>query len=179
MLRGEVRLSRLDPLLVAAIVCAVGARLAYLAFDANQILFAVAGMETQIAVAILLGGVYHLLRGQTLRTGAFLGLAMLVRPEFVLWVLPALAYLVWRDRASGRRDSLRALGMMLAIWAPWLIFTTAYYGSPIPHTIPAKAAGYTTIPSVGAGVGAWWHWAKHMISLDDETWWHLAPFYEN
>src|SRR5204863_27467 len=175
MLRGEVRLPRLDPLLVAAIVCAVGARiaywaytgarwedalitlthvqnavnglglvhhlgegrvqgftsavsalvplagevlhhgwgllalrlaslvasaasvtyawaiarilglgrlptvfvLAYLAFDANQILFAVAGMETQIAVAILLGGVYHLLRGQTLRTGAFLGLAML------------------------------------------------------------------------------------------------------
>jgi hypothetical protein len=149
--------------------------LAYLAFDGNQILFAVGGMETQLAVAILLGGIYHLMREQTLRTGLFLGLGLLARPDFILWVIPAVAYLLYRDR----RQALRAIAVLAAVFGPWLVFTTAYYGTPVPHTIIAKSAGYAEMPAMGAGIGAWWDWVGRMIGNDDHLWWHFAPFYEH
>jgi len=30
----------------------------------------------------------------------------------------------------------------LAVYGPWLVITTLYYGSPIPNTILAKGMGY-------------------------------------
>src|SRR5690349_10000143 len=60
-----------------------GFALAYLALDQNQVFFGVAGMETQIAVAVLLAGVYYVLVEDYPKSGAALGLALLARPDFV------------------------------------------------------------------------------------------------
>src|SRR5829696_5657409 len=54
-----------------------GLALAYLALDQNQVLFGVAGMETQIAVAILLAGIYYVLVEDYAKSGVALGLALL------------------------------------------------------------------------------------------------------
>src|SRR2546429_6320587 len=67
--------------------------LAYLAFDQNMIFYGMSGMGTQVAVTVILGGVYHVRRQDMVASGIWLGLAPLARPEFVLWVAPALAYL--------------------------------------------------------------------------------------
>jgi len=58
--------------------------LAYLAFDQNMIFYGMAGMETQVAVAVILGGVYHVRRNDGVASGVWLGLAPLARPEFLL-----------------------------------------------------------------------------------------------
>ena len=150
--------------------------LAYLAFDQNQIFFGMAGMETQVAVAILLAGIHHVRRGEFMAAGVWLGLAPLVRPEFVLWVLPALVYLAVLDR----RRALLSGGIAAAVVAPWVIFTTLYYGSPIPNTIVAKSTIYPIPPFVSGGsLTPWFDWlvaqlSGHVVILL----YHLEPFRE-
>ncbi len=103
---------------LVAIVCAAGIGrhlgipqwlmifpLGYLAFDQNQIFYGMAGMETQIATAVLLAGLYAIMRERVVVTGALLGLALLARPDFILWVVPALVYLFVRDRREGLAGS--------------------------------------------------------------------------
>src|SRR5438094_798456 len=120
--------------------------LAYLAFDQNMIFYGMAGMETQVAVAVILAGVYHVRRNDIVASGIWLGLAPLARPEFVLWVAPALAYLA----VTHLRRAFAPAGIASAIVAPWLIFTTAYYGSPVPNTVLAKSA-VSPIPALLSG----------------------------
>ena len=150
--------------------------LAYLAFDQNMIFYGMAGMETQVAVAVILGGVYHVRRQDMIASGVWLGLAPLARPEFVLWVAPALAYLVLRNR----RRAIRSGGIAGVVVAPWIVFTSAYYGSPIPNTIVAKSTVYP-IPAflTGSSPGPWLHWLAqqvvgHLALLLN----HIEPFRE-
>jgi hypothetical protein len=150
--------------------------LAYLAFDQNMIFFGMSGMETQVAVAIVLAGVYHVRRTDFVAAGICLGLAPLARPEFVLWLAPALVYLVLINR---RRALVSAL-IAAAIVFPWVIFTTLYYGSPIPNTIVAKNNIYP-IPAflTDGSVMPWLSWlgsqlAGHTVILL----YKLEPFRE-
>jgi hypothetical protein len=148
--------------------------LAYLALDFLQVYFGVVGMETQIAVAVLLAGVFYVLTNDYTKSGAALGLAILARPDFVLWVAPALVYLAWRNRRGGVRSALLAA----AIVAPWVIFTALYYGSPIPNTIAAKSAAFApTLPSL-LHPGAWLHFLHVKLSQHANEWMSISPFYE-
>jgi hypothetical protein len=121
--------------------------LAYLSFDQNNIFYGMSGMETQVAVAVILGGVYHVRRNDLVGSGIFLGLAPLTRPEFVLWVAPALLYLALRNA----RLAVRVAGIAAAIVLPWIVFTFLYYGSPIPNTIVAKSTLFATPPILTGG----------------------------
>src|SRR3954471_3859122 len=106
--------------------------LAYLALDYVQIIYAMGGMETQIAVAVLLAGAFHVMRRDVKRAGVLLGVAILARPDFVLWVIPALVWLFITERRDGARrpvGALTAAALAAAVVLPWLIFTQAYYGS--------------------------------------------------
>jgi len=150
--------------------------LAYLAFDQNMIFYGMSGMETQVAVAVILGGVYHVRRQDLVASGIWLGLAPLARPEFVLWVAPALAYLA----VTHLRRAFAPAGIASAIVAPWLIFTTAYYGSPVPNTVLAKSA-VSPIPALLSGGSplTWFQWfggqiGGHVALLL----YHLEPFHE-
>lgn len=134
--------------------------LAYLAFDQNMIFYGMSGMETQVAVAILLAGFYHVRRQDLVASGVWLGLAPLVRPDFVLWVAPALVYLA----IANRRRAAAAAGIVTAVIAPWLVFTTAYYGSPIPNTIIAKSTINPTPPILAHGsLTPWIAWLGNQV----------------
>lgn len=151
-----------------------GLLLAYLALDPLQVYFGVVGMETQIAVAVLLAGIFYVLTDDYTKSGVALGLAILARPDFVLWVGPALVYLVLRNRRGGVRSALLAA----AIVAPWVIFTAAYYGSPIPNTIVAKSAAFApALPSL-LHPGAWLHFLHVKLSQHGNEWMSISPFYE-
>jgi hypothetical protein len=148
--------------------------LAYLALDQNQVFFGVAGMETQIAVGVLLASVYYVLVEDYPKSGITLGLALLARPDFVLWVGPAYLFLIVRNW----RASLRAGALSAAVVGPWLIFTTIYYGSPIPNTIPAKNLSFgPTLPGL-THPGAWINFLGDQLSANAAAWQHFAPFYE-
>jgi hypothetical protein len=154
------RIGRLLQIPTAAMVLLLG----YLAFDHLQVFFGMAGMETQVATAILLANVYYLLQRQWRALGICCGLAMLARPENVLWIAVVAVVLC----LAGRLAWKRWLPGFLVLTVPWLAFTTWYYGSPIPHTIVAKSfynGGVGRTPSL------------HEEWLYLTQWWTvLAPF---
>ena len=150
--------------------------LAYLAFDQNMIFYGMSGMETQVAVAVILGGVYHVMRRDVVASGIWLGLAPLARPEFVLWVAPAVAYLVLSDAKRG----LASAGIAGATVAPWVIFTTAYYDSPVPNTVVAKAT-VSPIPSILSSGSPlpWLEWlGSQLLGHVELLLYHFEPFHE-
>jgi hypothetical protein len=119
---------------------------AYLAFEHHQIMWGMAGMETQVVTVAYLWSIDCLQRGTQWQKGLSLGFAMLARPDAAIWVGMALGLEVWRSWKSRVWRSLVPVAAGLAIlYAPWLIFTFLYYGSPVPNTIIAKSLG---IPSV-------------------------------
>ena len=115
------------------------------------------------------------MRRATVAAGIMLGACLLARPDFVLFVGPALLGLfAWR-----RREGVRAAGIAAAVVAPWLIFTTAYYGSPVPNTIRAKSLRYHVDYPGLLNPGEWWDFVSQQVGAR-ETWWHtFTPFLEN
>jgi hypothetical protein len=149
--------------------------LLFLAVDYKQIFYGMAGMETQMAVAILLWSILATMDRASTRAGILYALCFLVRPDFGLFVFPALIGWFLLDRRTTARTSLITLACML----PWVIFTTAYYGSPIPNTIKAKALRYHTEYPSSLSPHAWWEFISQQVSAR-EAWWHtFTPFLEN
>lgn len=110
----------------------------YAAAEHHQILWGMAGMETQLVVLTLVASLYHTIAWQPLRLGIWLGLCMLARPDYAFWCAVVGVYGLFRD---WRRMPL-VVGVALAVYLPWIAFCFWHYGSPIPNTILAKGTGY-------------------------------------
>jgi hypothetical protein len=122
--------------------------LGYLALNYNQMFYGIGGKETQVAAAVVLAVTYHVLAGQHIRTGIALGLAMLARPDLVI-----LAALVMALAArGGLAEAFRTGAAAASLVVPWLVFTTLYYGSPVPHSIPALAL-WSPLPALAGPPG--------------------------
>ena len=110
--------------------------------------FSINGMETAFVVffTLLLWSELESLSGPRIRVLAlaFAGL-MWTRPDgFVLAGALVLAHLWLRSTAAGTpRMGWRTLGRSALLggllYAPWFFWAWWYYGSPVPHTIIAKA----------------------------------------
>ena len=150
--------------------------LVYLAVDQNHIFYGMAGMETQVAVAVLLWSIDAVMAGFVLRTGLSFGIAVLTRPDFLLWNGIATLDLAARDW----RRAVRAVAIGALVVAPWIVFTTLYYGSPIPNTILAKSAHFVAPLPATLDPGALAAWAGQAItdhvSAISLT---FAPFFED
>jgi hypothetical protein len=121
---------------------------AYLAFDQLQIFYGMAGMETQLATLTLFAATRYLLVQQWRLVGLWCGLGVLARPEFALLAVVYTGAALRHDR----RACLETIvGSALPV-LPWLLFTTAYFGSAIPQTIIAKNCypniGLSDMPSL-------------------------------
>ncbi len=110
----------------------------YLAVEHHQILWGMAGMETQVATLVLLMSLYFALAEKPGALGVTLGLCMLARPDFAFWTVIAGGYVLF---VYPRRLPV-VVAAALAVYLPWVLFATWYYGSPIPNTIVAKDLGY-------------------------------------
>lgn len=143
----------------------------YLALEHHQILWGMAGMETQIAVFTLFLAMYHALQRNARALGVAMALCVGARPDFVIFLAFVALYLLLTDWKVLRTS----LPLALALYAPWAVFTTLYYGSPVPNTIVAKWLGYDL-------------WTRHVPILSQaglETIWlragyifiPLGPFY--
>ncbi len=128
----------------------------YLAIEHQQILFGMAGMETQITVTILLLSIYSLFELRPLLVGTGLGLCMLARPDLGFWVLIVLALFGWHCSKKRDLQPMKTVALMLLLtYGPWIAFTTWYYGSPLPNTVVAK----------GLGFGSWYTGLSHRAIL--------------
>lgn len=93
------------------------------------------GMETPL---FLLGMVWSLIllkRERFAWLSLLTSLLMRVRPEGVLWALSLLTVIVLR------RSRLRVIDVVpgAVVLAVWTVFSTMYYGSPIPQSVWAKS----------------------------------------
>lgn len=150
--------------------------LAYLAVNQNQIFYGMAGMETQVATALLLAGALSVVRGHERLAGAVAGAAVLARPDMLLW---AGLVMVWAARRGPMSLARVAIPAAIVV-VPWIAFTTTYYGSPIPQTIVAKSVAYTMMPEAGAAADAWLQWAAERVPLAAGAVLRMfTPFYED
>lgn len=147
---------------------------AWLALDAKSLDFTVNGMETGLLLLFVSWTLWCQF-GACSRRWLWLGLAwaglMWTRPDSFLYVgLLALGTLLFNDRSrSGlsRFDWLKVFllaGLVCtAAYLPWFIGSWIYYGTPIPHTIAAKAGVVTTSKTV---VGA----LQFALTLPAQLW---------
>jgi hypothetical protein len=113
--------------------------------------WATSGMETPLAVALVLGGFVAFTEGKRwgsrpVRTGSLWALAALCRPEamwlLLLWVMFLL--IETEDRFGLRRLISGTLPPLLIV-GTWLLFARIYFGTFWPQTLAAKSAGVTTL----------------------------------
>lgn len=113
-----------------------------------SVTFAIGGLETSVLVALATGTFYlHLARKPVAAalTGA---IALLTRPDALLFLVPMALARLWAWRQGERVDRRELLAFGVPVMA-WGLVGTAYYGSPLPHSIFAKAVAYRLPPDAG------------------------------
>ncbi len=130
---------------------AAGCLVGWLITDAKSVDFCINGMETPFMLAFFTYALWAMFSSSAkrwLHLGLAWGGLMWTRPDSFIYIA-LLSGGVWLfnnpDHTGFRRSEwfalfLRAAGVCTAIYLPWLIFAWTYYGTPVPHTITAKAA---------------------------------------
>jgi Gpi18-like mannosyltransferase len=113
------------------------AALLYVLFP-RVIVWSVSGMETSLYVFFIAAGLYTYHNEKFNLTGLFLALAFLTRADGIIFGLAILIDFVLRYRKFPTSMVLTSFALVL----PWLIFSFAYFGSPIPNSVPGKKALY-------------------------------------
>lgn len=118
------------------------------ALSPYSVTFAIGGMETSVHNLFMLGAWYSFLTHRSRWLGVLCALGVLTRPDALLWALPLLLFQLIQhlrepsEVAIYKKLPLQTWAVGLLVIAPWLIFATLYFGSPIPKTISAKEDVY-------------------------------------
>ena len=122
------------------------------ALSPYSVTFAVGGMETSVTIFWMFAAtaLFVLSRHRSgwaeAGIGLCVGLGFLTRADSLLWSGPLLlgqVVAVWRD---GRRLPWRTWLAVALVLAPWALFSTVTFGSPIPNSVNAKANVYLIPP---------------------------------
>jgi hypothetical protein len=105
------------------------------AISGQFIAYTVSGMETSFYIATLLAAWGFYVGGFIVPAFAMAGVAGLVRPDAIL--MAAVLYIALLLRT--RRLDLRPVLVAVLVAAPWFVFATSYFGSPVPMSVQAKA----------------------------------------
>lgn len=116
--------------------------------DAKLLDFAINGMETAILVffVLLLWSELEAATPRAPMIGAALAGLMWTRPDaFVLGGAILVAHIAFRTRRAGEpavewQPLVRGILLGGILYLPWFAWAWWYYGTPVPHTIIAKAA---------------------------------------
>ncbi len=123
-----------------------------LAFSPRFLFVSVAGMETSLFVLLSVTALYTFSRWRYDWTAVALAALLLTRPDGILLVLIlAIAYLL-----EHRPLRWRPVLVFSAVLAPWVIFATLYFGSPIPNSALAKVAAYTQGQAISLSASVQW-----------------------
>jgi hypothetical protein len=125
-----------------------------------SVTFAIGGMETSLVIFWMVGAVVLFVadnnvesknhRWTAIAFGVCLTFGFLTRIDSALWIGPLLAYqLIERffKRQPPPWTTWISAGVTLL---PWLIFSVAYFGSPVANTISAKSVAYLFQPGAAA-----------------------------
>ena len=108
-----------------------------------SVTFAAGGMETDLVVTLLLAAAYAYVVDASHALAVLSSLSLLARPDTAL-----LLVLLWLGLVARRRRlPLREAAVAIVVLAPWLIFATIRFGSPLPGSLAAKSAAYPLPPT--------------------------------
>lgn len=132
-----------------------------------SVTFAIGGMETSLLVFLATACFLAHLRRRLVLLSLLAALAVLVRPDALLFLLPLAveeARLALRPprSASQVRSALLAAGIFAAPLLLWAAAAAAYYGSPLPHSVAAKAVAYD-LPRNAALIRLLQHYATPFV----------------
>ena len=132
-------------------IVATGTALAW-AVSPMSVTFAGGGMETSVVILFLVASFAAYIAGRSRLSAGLMALAVLTRPDALiaaglLFADMGLRPLLARDGgplgARLRRLPWAEAAIFGAILAPWVIFATAYFGSPLPQSVQAKVRAYS------------------------------------
>ncbi len=123
---------------------------AWLLTDAKIVDFTINGMETAFMLLFLAYALWaHVSAGprQWLHLGAAWAGLMWTRPDSFVYIgLIAAGFFLFNDELQSGATRRRLLRLFIraglvtsALYLPWLLFATTYYGTAVPHTITAKS----------------------------------------
>ena len=123
----------------------------------SPVLVATVGLETQVAVVVLLGVLAAALSGRVVTTGVLCGLAVLARPDLVV---PAGVLALLLLDAGGLPPGRRARGLAtvaataVVVALPWHVWAWFGLGGAVPDTTWVRTAD-TSGPQVLEAVPVW------------------------
>jgi hypothetical protein len=142
-----------------------------------SVTFAIGGLETSLYVFLLCALVVTHMEHRRRLAALLAALALLTRPDALLMVAPLmldrfvrqspflarrLPFLFpRREQPEERPAPVELLAFFLPLFF-WLLFSTLYFGSPIPHSVQAKMAAYQ-LPSWAALVRLMQHYATPFL----------------
>ncbi len=119
------------------------------AFDAKIIDFSTNGQETALMMFFLAYTLYILsmpVKYPNTKLGLAWGGLMWTRPDSFVYIIGiGLGYFLFSPKTPNSQNrkelfkNFTQAGMVaLVVYLPWLLWTWAYYGTPVPHTVIAK-----------------------------------------
>jgi hypothetical protein len=138
-----------------------------------SVTFAVGGMETSVFILLLtLSAALYL--AERARWAAFTSaLMLLTRPDGAIFAGLLILDLLGRSWRARRLPWAEA-AVFLVTLAPWALFATLYFGSPLPHSIAAKSLAYRLDSTEGL-VRLIQHYSTPFFESDWlGRWWQLA-----
>lgn len=113
--------------------------------EAKSVVFSVNGMETAFMLFFLAWS-FYLLQGDIAKNWFFLGISwtglMWTRPDSFIYIGALIvSSIIFSKNLHKKRlvSIVKAAALSAVFYLPWLIWAWVYYGSPIPHTVLAKA----------------------------------------
>lgn len=142
-----------------------------------SVTFAVGGMETSVFILLMAATLYFHSTRRPVAAAFAAGLSLLTRPDALIligFLLLERARQLWRRRREATVVPALSLAEVAALAVPvvaWSAYATAAYGSPLPHSVVAKASAYWLPPEAGA-VRLLQHVATPFLEhLAFGTWW--------
>jgi hypothetical protein len=168
---------RLSTLLTVALV----------GLDAKTLDFSINGMETGILIfflALALNGILVPGTRRLLRIGVGWAGMMWARPDSFVYIgALALGMMAFPPRTDGGRSRLAWLRTLVgaglvcaALYGPWVLWAWWYYGSPLPHTIVAKATNRPPLGLVTLGTELLL-FPVQLLVADSSLTWTFLPHY--
>jgi hypothetical protein len=123
-----------------------------------SVTFAIGGLETSVYILLLTGMIYAHWQRRHVLAALLACLALLTRPDALILIgLTTLdrALELFQEWRRARRSSTNwrfpwAEALVFALpTLTWVAFSTAYFGSPLPHSIAAKSVAYRLSPEEG------------------------------
>ena len=113
----------------------------------TSVTFAIGGMETSVNILWMVLATYFYVEDRPLWVGIAVGLGLLTRIDAALWIAPLGLHQMWEAWRKGEGALIKRLPWRtwiaaLLVITPWLLFSFAYFGTPVTRTFSAKIVAY-------------------------------------